>query len=47
MFVASFRSMVAILTRNGLFPLFLILLSAYFALPSVIPGGDGLVRVRG
>lgn len=41
MFVACFRSMVAILTRNGLFPLFLILLSAYFALPSVIPGETG------
>lgn len=38
MFMAGFRSMVRILTRNGLFPLFLVLLSAYFALPSIIPG---------
>ena len=41
MFMAGFRSMVRILTRNGLFPLFLVLLSAYFALPSIIPGETG------
>ena len=41
MFMASLRSMVRVLTRNGLFPLFLILLAAYFALPSIIPGETG------
>lgn len=41
MFMASLRSMVRVLTRNGLFPLFLILIAAYFALPSIIPGETG------
>ena len=42
MFMASLRSMVRVLTRNGLFPLFLILIAAYFGLPSIIPGETGL-----
>lgn len=41
MFMASLRSTIRVLTRNGLFPLFLMLLAAYFALPSIIPGETG------